>query len=191
MNHGESKVVHIEKAKGKQMMLLSLCIIMVLILLLIGLGASSTFLKIIMILCALFFALGIWFFTKSLLNKKGFAILDEHGFYEYSTAMSTNDTLIPWKEVKEINIKEFGAKRYVQVLLHHPEIADNARTAIGNMFAKSNAKIGYAGILIDTNTAKGMKTEELFDLMKDFHQKYAQVKVESDTPVQTMKTIDE
>lgn len=70
MNHGESKVVHIEKAKGKQMMLLSLCIIMVLILLLIGLGASSTFLKIIMILCALFFALGIWFFTKSLLNKK-------------------------------------------------------------------------------------------------------------------------
>ncbi|MCE5154023.1 hypothetical protein KJB58_06025 [Staphylococcus hyicus] len=191
MNHGESKVVHIEKAKGKQMMLLSLCIIMVLILLLIGLGASSTFLKIIIILCALFFALGIWFFTKSLLNKKGFAILDEHGFYEYSTAMSTNDTLIPWKEVKEINIKEFGGKRYVQVLLHHPEIVDNARTAIGNMFAKSNAKIGYAGILIDTNTAKGMKTEELFDLMKDFHQKYGQVKVESDTPVQTMKTIDE
>lgn len=191
MNHGESKVVHIEKAKGKQMMLLSLCIIMVLILLLIGLGASSTFLKIIMILCALFFALGIWFFTKSLLNKKGFAILDEHGFYEYSTAMSTNDTIIPWKEVKEINIKEFGGKRYVQVLLHHPEIADNARTVIGNMFAKSNAKIGYAGILIDTNTAKGMKTEELFDLMKDFHQKYGQVKVESDTPVQTMKTIDE
>ena len=191
MNHGESKVVHIEKAKGKQVMLLSLSIIMVLILLLIGLGASSTFLKIIMILCALFFALGIWFFSKSLLNKKGFAILDEHGFYEYSTAMSTNDTLIPWKEVKEINIKEFGGKRYVQVLLHHPEIADNARTAIGNMFAKCNAKIGYAGILIDTNTAKGMKTDKLFDLMKDFHQKYGQVKVESDTPVQTMKTIDE
>lgn len=191
MNHGESKVVHIEKAKGKQMMLLSLCIIMVLILLLIGLGASSTFLKIIMILCALFFALGIWFFTKSLLNKKGFAILDEHGFYEYSTAMSTNDTIIPWKEVKEINIKEFGGKRYVQVLLHHPEIADNACTVIGNMFAKSNAKIGYAGIIIDTNTAKGMKTDKLFDLMKDFHQKYGQVKVESDTPVQTMKTIDE
>ncbi|PTH55930.1 hypothetical protein [Staphylococcus agnetis] len=70
MNHGESKVVRIEKAKGKQIMLLSLSIIMVLILLLVGLGASSTFLKIIMILCALFFALGIWFFTKSLLNKK-------------------------------------------------------------------------------------------------------------------------
>lgn len=54
--------------------------------------------------------------------------------------MSTNETLIPWKEVKEINIKKFGGKRYVQVLLHHPEIADNARSTMGNMFAKSNAK---------------------------------------------------
>ncbi|WP_415409575.1 STM3941 family protein [Staphylococcus agnetis] len=191
MNHGESKVVRIEKAKGKQMLFLSLSIIKVLILLLVGLGASSTFLKIIMILCALFFALGIWFFTKSLLNKTGFAILDEHGFYEYSSAMSTNDTLIPWKEVKEINIKEFGGKRYVQVLLHHPEIADNARSAIGNMFAKSNAKMGYAGILIDTNTAKGMKTDDLFHLMQQYQQQYGQIQVESDTPVQTMKTIDE
>lgn len=191
MNHGEFKVVRIEKAKGKQMLFLSLSIIMVLILLLVGLGASSAFLKIIMILCALFFALGIWFFTKSLLNKTGFAILDEHGFYEYSSAMSTNDTLIPWKEVKEINIKEFGGKRYVQVLLHHPEIADNARSAIGNMFAKSNAKMGYAGILIDTNTAKGMKTDDLFHLMQQYQQQYGQIQVESDTPVQTMKTIDE
>lgn len=108
MNHGESKVVRIEKAKGKQMLFLSLSIIMVLILLLVGLGASSTFLKIIMILCALFFALGIWFFTKSLLNKTGFAILDEHGFYEYSSAMSTNDTLIPWKEVKKLTLRNLA-----------------------------------------------------------------------------------
>ncbi|PTH55929.1 hypothetical protein [Staphylococcus agnetis] len=105
--------------------------------------------------------------------------------------MSTNDTLIPWKEVKEINIKEFGGKRYVQVLLHHPEIADNARSAIGNMFAKSNAKLGYAGILIDTNTAKGMKTDDLFHLMQQYQQQYGQIQVESNTPVQTMKTIDE
>lgn len=191
MNHGKSKVVQIDKAKGKQVVLLSLAIIMVLITLLIALGATSVLFKIIGIFCALFFALGVWFFAKSLLNKNGFAILDENGFYEYSSAMSTNDTLIPWKEVKEINIKEFGGKRYVQVLLHHPEIADNARSTMGNMFAKSNAKLGYAGILIDTNTAKGINTDELFRLMQQFHDQHGQVQVESKTSVQSMKTIED
>lgn len=189
MNNNELSVVRIEKGKGQQIVLLCLSILLVLWCLLLLI--SGELLPIIIgLLGASFFSIAVWFFIKSLTHKKGLVRLDEHGFYDYSSAIATNDTLIPWNEVKAINLKSFLGKCYVQVLLHHPEIAKEARTSMGNMFSKGNEKLGYEGILIDTKLAKGINTEELLQLMETFHHRYGMQTEVVQTPEQSMKTIE-
>ncbi|HJE20434.1 MAG TPA: hypothetical protein K8V35_08785 [Aliicoccus persicus] len=163
--------VKIKQSKGGQLFIVILSIIMTLasvFVIFIGMNDDNIFMIIIGVIGTLFFGLALILLVKSLVSKKYVLILNEDGFYDYSSALSTNDTLIPWDQVTRVELVQVTSEIFVALTLKNPEIAKNARSKMGNMFAKANKGLGYADVLVTTKTAKGYNAETVGQLMYEY-----------------------
>lgn len=167
----ELQEVKVKQSKGGQVFLVFLAILMTLVSLaavFIAIPDNNWFIVLIGAFGVLFFGAGMLVFIKSLFSKSHLLIVNRAGFYDYSSALSTNDTLIPWHQVKAIEIIQVTSEVFVAVSLKDPQIAENARSKFGNMTARANKGLGYADVLITPKTAKGMTPEEIRALMYEY-----------------------
>lgn len=167
-NHEEIKV---KQSKGGQLFIFLLAILMTAVsgfAVILGIPDENWFIVIVGVIGVLFFGFGIFVFLKNLLSRKYILVVNKDGFYDYSSTLSTNDTLIPWEQVKRIEIIRVTSELFIAVSLKNPEIAKEARTKYGNMIAKANKGLGYADVLITPKTAKGMNAEQMGSLMYEY-----------------------
>ena len=163
--------VKIKQSKGGQLFIVILSIIMTLasiFVIFIGINDDNIFLIIVGIIGTLFFGLAFVLLVKSLISKKYVLILNEEGFYDFSSALSTNDTLIPWDQVTGVELVQVTSEVFVALSLKDPELAKHARSKMGNMFARANKGLGYADVLVTTKTAQGYDAEKVGQLMYDY-----------------------
>ena len=71
------------------------------------------------ILFGIFILLIFGFFTfhhmKLLFDGHDLVILNNEGFYDYSSAISTKDQLIKWTDVRNISLTSIGGKLFVSI----------------------------------------------------------------------------
>lgn len=165
--------VKIGQNKIKQTVIAILSFIMFalsLLFFILGFNEMNWLLIIIGVIGTLFFGFTTFYALKLIVTGKHILIMNEEGFYEYSSAISTNDTLIPWDEVTDIRIIQVTSEYFVAVSLRNPELASDARSGFGNLMAKANKGLGYADVLITPKTAKGFRVDEMAGLMHEYWQ---------------------
>ena len=114
----------IKKSRKKTTMLMLLCVMLVLlcgVILYAGLAYES-------ILHAVIGGMGFVFFITCLIawfkvNRTGdkLLILNDKGFYDYSSMIATEEQLIEWSEVSQIQYAEMSGQQFVNIQLKKPE----------------------------------------------------------------------
>ena len=161
----------IKKSRKKTTMLMLLCVMLVLlcgVILYAGLAYES-------ILHAVIGGMGFVFFITCLIawfkvNRTGdkLLILNDKGFYDYSSMIATEEQLIEWSEVSQIQYAEMSGQQFVNIQLKKPEETLRHQTAFAKKMAKANALLGLPGINVNAGIAVGYNGVELSELMNDY-----------------------
>lgn len=99
-------------------------------------------------------------------------ILNNEGFYDYSSAISTKDQLIKWTDVRDIALTSIGGKLFVSIEVENFDELLKSQNAMSKKAMRLNNKIGYKDINITMQNAKGMDANDLVIIMQDYHAKY-------------------
>ncbi|MDB5200677.1 MAG: hypothetical protein JWQ27_86 [Ferruginibacter sp.] len=129
-------------------------------------------------------ALGTFFFTKKLFDKKPGLIIDEHGIYENTSAFAFG--LIPWSDIAYIEehilqVSVASKQYFVTVALTDPEkYISREKNLLKRKLLNANARSYGSPIHISTN---GLKTthQELLQLLKNALTKYRRHQAEQST----------
>lgn len=128
------------------------------------------------ILFGIFILLIFGFFTfhhmKLLFDGHDLVILNNEGFYDYSSAISTKDQLIKWTDVRDIALTSIGGKLFVSIEVENFDELLKSQNAMSKKAMRLNNKIGYKDINITMQNAKGMDANDLVIIMQDYHAKY-------------------
>lgn len=95
-------------------------------------------------------------------------IINDKGFYDYSSLMATHDQLIEWSEVSQIQYAEMSGQQFVNVQLKNPDETLRNLSDFAKKMAKANENMGLPGININANIAVGYDATELVELMNNY-----------------------
>lgn len=104
-------------------------------------------------------------------------ILNDKGFYDYSSLIATKDQLIEWSEVSQIQYAEMSGQQFVNVQLKHPEETLRNQSDFAKKMAKANENLGFSGINVNAGIAVGYDGTELTNLMNDYFKQYEKIDV--------------
>jgi hypothetical protein len=119
--------------------------------------------------------LGIYFFSKKLMDKNPGIILDNEGIYDNTSAF--NFGFIPWNDIsgvheRTVQISMASKQHFVTIGLINPEkYIDAEKNTLKRKLLQQNAKNYGSPVHISTN---GLKTthKELLDLIKQYFDKH-------------------
>ena len=171
------KELVVYQSKGKQLMLIFLAVIMVaasLFVLMMGVGNQDS-MKITFIaigaIGTLFFGFCLLYMIKDLFVGKKLLVVNEKGFYDYSSAIASKD-FIGWERVQELGTYSIQGQVFITVFLFDGEEFLQALPAMKRTAVKANVKLGAGHININTQAIKGMTRDELLHEMSIFFKEY-------------------
>lgn len=116
----------------------------------------------------LFFGLCELYIIKQLFVGKKLVVVTPEGFYDFSSATSTKDQMIPWNQVARIENKSILNQSFVSVYLKEPEqFLANVSTLQRKAIA-ANVKMGFGEININLQSAKKCTNDQLIAKMNCF-----------------------
>ncbi|WP_054957251.1 STM3941 family protein [Paenibacillus dakarensis] len=87
-----------------------------------GLSSSdkdSNWIAVIGIISMIFFGFGMFYFISRMINKKPSLIVNDEGITDQSSYIEAG--VIPWGEIKNIELYSYINQRMIGIQLHHPE----------------------------------------------------------------------
>lgn len=105
------------------------------------------------------------YYVQMIRTKRKVVVLTALGFYDYSTAVSTNDVLVTWRNVEEIGMTASGRNTYVSVRLRDPEQVLGSLSWGRRTLNSMLSHMGYGHINIMLNSALNCTDAVLLDQM--------------------------
>lgn len=112
----------------------------------------------------LLFGLGSIYLTRQIIIEKKLVILKEEGFIDASSA-TANPKLIGWERVKEINMIKISGQNFITLHLFDGNVYIETLSKPQRFAVKANLKLGAGHVTLNVQTAKGIKMEELYEIM--------------------------
>ncbi len=120
------------------------------------------------ILSAVFFGICDIYIFKQLIKGKELVILTDDGFYDYSSAIATNDLLVSWSDVDRIQSKQVINQTFVSIYLKTPDKYLSQLSSYKQKLIAANIEMGLGEINIVLQNAKNCSQEELIELMNGY-----------------------
>lgn len=170
------KELVVYQSKGKQLIFVFLAVIMVsvsLLVLMAGLGSQDSTLTFITIgiIATLFFGFCLLYLIKDLIFGKKIVVVNEKGFYDYSSAIASKD-FIGWERVQELGTYSIQGQVFITVFLFDGEEFLQTLPVMKRTAVRANVKLGAGHININTQALKGMTRDELLHEMSNFFEEY-------------------
>lgn len=163
--------VIVKQSNRKQILLILLGVIMVttsIYALYTSLNRENITFIVISVIGIIFFGFCLVYMIKKLFFGDKIVVINEEGFYDFSTVMATNNQLIRWEEVKAIRITKVLGNSFVSVDLKNSKETLENQGLINKILIKINNYMGYDSININLNNAKNINSERLKELMQNY-----------------------
>lgn len=163
--------VIVYQSKLKQLGLLLLGLGMVVLSLFVAFAGSieSNYLILILgIFSVLFFGICDIYILKQLIKGKELVILTDDGFYDYSSAIATNDLLVSWSDVDRIQSKQVINQTFVSIYLKTPDKYLSQLSSYKQKLIAANIEMGLGEINIVLQNAKHCRPGDLITAMNRY-----------------------
>lgn len=120
---------------------------------------------IIAILCFVFFGYASVIFLVKLFSDKPGIVINELGIIENATAVVNG--LIPWKDIKSVELYKMQSQKFVLIYVHNPEeYIAKQKNVIKRKSMQANLKTHGTSIFINTNMLKVSDVELAIEIKK-------------------------
>ena len=118
------------------------------------------------------FIYAFYFHAKNVLRRKELLIINDDGFYDYSSGVALGDKLVKWEDVRDIKIGQIKGKEFITVFLVNPSKYIDGTGQMSKKLAQSNAALGFGEINISLGLAKKENIDEVCNYMMNLHAKH-------------------
>ncbi|WP_060680893.1 STM3941 family protein [Virgibacillus halodenitrificans] len=136
-------------------------------LLLLGDGATGVLENLLLVLmpvCAAFFAIGTYFFTKSVIKRKPAVIVSKEGITDKSTMIGPG--LIKWQEIEKIDVVSIGGQPHLAIFTYDPDAIRDRSTGLVKVLNSLNKGLVSAQANIPLNNLD-CSIDDLFKNIND------------------------
>ncbi|WP_124058092.1 STM3941 family protein [Vaginisenegalia massiliensis] len=166
-------IVYRSKIKQLGFASLTLSIALVFFLVFIAGCKEFSFTSILMGLIGLaFFGGGTYYLVKQITKSKELVILNEAGFYDFSTSISPANNLIGWDNVRRIEKVNMINHSFVSVYLKRPEEVLDLLSSEKQKAIIENTSKGFGEININLQNAKEVNEKILVSMMTKYLTEY-------------------
>lgn len=120
---------------------------------------------VIAILCIVFFGYASVMFLVKLFSNKPGIVINEQGIIENATAVVNG--LIPWKDIKSVELYTMQSQKFVLIYVHNPEeYITKQKNVIKRKSMQANLKTHGTSIFINTNMLKVSDVELAIEIKR-------------------------
>ncbi|MEK4229482.1 STM3941 family protein [Solibacillus sp. FSL H8-0538] len=123
------------------------------------------------ILGTIIFGFAMLYSTKQLFSRRKLVIVNENGFYDFSSALAIRD-FIKWESVEKIELVIINGQQLISVYLLEGDTFINTLPALKRIAMRGNLKFGFGQVTITVQTAINVTGEQLNHIMNSFFEGY-------------------